>query len=83
MSFLYIQGVRTEVLQLANLEEGDYTFTLKVTDTAGQSDTAHVRVFVKAGGHCIPLLTTACEANRGLCDHFAVIDIYIYSCLFV
>ena len=30
-------------------------------------------------------LATACKANRALCDHFAVIDayIYIYICLFV
>ena len=45
--FVLFQGVRTSVLQLSNLEEGDYTFTLKVTDTAGQTDTADVHVFVK------------------------------------
>ena len=37
------------MLHLENLEEGDYTFTLKVTDVEGQSDTADVHVFVKAG----------------------------------
>ncbi len=46
---LSIQGVRTSVLQLDHLEVGDYTFTLKVTDTAGQSSTADVHVFVKPG----------------------------------
>jgi len=48
--YIYIfQGVRTPVLQLENLEEGDYKFTLKVTDTAGQVDRADVHVFVKPG----------------------------------
>jgi len=40
-------GVRTPYLHLENLEVGDYTFTLKVTDTAGQTNTADVHVFVK------------------------------------
>ncbi len=43
------QGVRTAVLRLQNLEVGDYTFSLKVTDTSGQTSTADVRVFVKPG----------------------------------
>ena len=37
------------MLRLENLEVGDYTFTLKVTDTAGQTSTADVHVFVKPG----------------------------------
>ncbi|CAH1773921.1 unnamed protein product [Owenia fusiformis] len=42
-----ITGVRTPFLHLSNLQVGDYTFTLKVTDTAGQTSTADVTVFVK------------------------------------
>ncbi|CAG2204325.1 Dyslexia-associated protein KIAA0319-like protein,Dyslexia-associated protein KIAA0319 homolog,Dyslexia-associated protein KIAA0319 [Mytilus edulis] len=40
-------GVRTEFLHLSNLQEGDYTFTLKVTDAAKQTSSAEVHVFVK------------------------------------
>lgn len=40
-------GTRSPLLHLENLEEGDYTFTLKVTDTSGQTSTADVHVFVK------------------------------------
>ena len=43
------QGSVTPVLHLENLEVGDYTFTLKVTDSGGQTATADVHVFVKAG----------------------------------
>ena len=42
-----LQGVRTAFLHLENLEVGDYTFTLKVTDTLKQVSTADVHVFVK------------------------------------
>ncbi|XP_013408789.1 dyslexia-associated protein KIAA0319-like protein isoform X2 [Lingula anatina] len=54
-----MQGVRTPFLHLSNLQEGDYTFTLKVTDTSGQTDTADVHVFVK------PEHNQAPEANAG------------------
>ena len=43
------QGVRTSILHLDHLQEGDYTFTLKVTDSSGQVSTADVHVFVKPG----------------------------------
>ncbi|KAG7209539.1 hypothetical protein KM043_015619 [Ampulex compressa] len=42
-----MQNTRTPYLQLSNLEEGMYTFVLKVTDTSDQSNTAKVHVFVK------------------------------------
>lgn len=45
----YFQGVRTPFLHLSNLEVGDYTFTLKVSDAAGHTSTADVHVFVKPG----------------------------------
>ena len=44
------------MLHLSNLEVGDYTFTLKVTDLAGQSSTADVHVYVKPGNDAITLL---------------------------
>ncbi|XP_012278957.1 dyslexia-associated protein KIAA0319-like protein [Orussus abietinus] len=42
-----MQNTRTPYLQLSNLEEGMYTFVLKVTDDSDQSSTAEVHVFVK------------------------------------
>ncbi|KAK2183104.1 hypothetical protein NP493_323g02021 [Ridgeia piscesae] len=42
-----MRGVRTPFLHLEHLEAGDYTFTLKVTDTAHQMSSADVHVFVK------------------------------------
>jgi len=46
---MLMQGVRSPFLRLDNLVAGDYTFRLKVTDVAGQENTADVRVFVKPG----------------------------------
>ena len=46
------------MLRLQNLEVGDYTFTLKVTDTARQTSTADVHVFVKPGNWYICILNT-------------------------
>lgn len=42
-----MQNTRTPYLQLSNLEEGMYTFVLKVTDDSEQSSMAEVHVFVK------------------------------------
>ncbi|XP_015434553.1 PREDICTED: dyslexia-associated protein KIAA0319 isoform X2 [Dufourea novaeangliae] len=42
-----MQNTRTPYLQLSNLEEGMYTFVLKVTDDSEQYSTAEVHVFVK------------------------------------
>lgn len=45
--------MRTPILQLSAMQEGDYTFQLTVTDSSGQQDTAHVTVIVQPGkrGH--------------------------------
>jgi len=48
-NWLSLQGVWTPFLHLDNLVVGDYTFRLKVTDAAGQENTADVHVFVKPG----------------------------------
>lgn len=42
-----MQNTRTPYLKLSNLEEGIYTFVLKVEDDSEQSSTAEVHVFVK------------------------------------
>ncbi|KAK3763053.1 hypothetical protein RRG08_014841 [Elysia crispata] len=52
-------GVTSPILHLTNLEAGDYKFTLKVTDSAGQTDTADVRVFVKPQTNKPPVARTA------------------------
>lgn len=49
------QGVRTPILQLSAMQEGDYTFQLTVTDSSGQQDTAQVTVIVQPGW-CLLLL---------------------------
>lgn len=55
-----MQDTRTPHLRLSNLEEGIYTFVLKVTDASNQSNTAKVSVFVKRPSNKPP------EANAGL-----------------
>ncbi|KAG8239891.1 hypothetical protein J437_LFUL019482, partial [Ladona fulva] len=42
-----MQNTRTPFLQLSNLEEGMYTFVLRVWDNSGQNSSAEVHVFVK------------------------------------
>ncbi|XP_075764944.1 dyslexia-associated protein KIAA0319-like protein homolog isoform X3 [Pelodiscus sinensis] len=42
-----MQGVRTPILQLSAMQEGDYTYQLTVTDSAGHQSTAEVTVIVQ------------------------------------
>lgn len=42
-----MQGVRTSTLQLSAMREGDYTYQLTVTDSAGHQSTANVTVIVQ------------------------------------
>ncbi|XP_078056841.1 dyslexia-associated protein KIAA0319-like [Mustelus asterias] len=42
-----MQGVRTPHLQLSAMQEGDYTFQLTVTDSAGQQSSTEVTVIVQ------------------------------------
>uniref|UniRef100_A0A8D2L528 KIAA0319 like n=1 Tax=Varanus komodoensis TaxID=61221 RepID=A0A8D2L528_VARKO len=42
-----MQGVRTSTLQLSAMREGDYTYQLTVTDSAGHQSTAEVTVIVQ------------------------------------
>ncbi|XP_008933404.1 PREDICTED: dyslexia-associated protein KIAA0319 homolog, partial [Merops nubicus] len=50
-----MQGVRTPYLQLSAVQEGDYTFQLTVTDSAGQRSTAQVRLIVQPENNSPPV----------------------------
>ncbi|XP_025091552.1 dyslexia-associated protein KIAA0319-like protein [Pomacea canaliculata] len=67
-------GVRTPCLQLNNLERGDYAFTLKVTDTGGNTNTATVHVFVKQETNRPPEARTAGEITVLLPTESFVLD---------
>ncbi|XP_030074289.1 dyslexia-associated protein KIAA0319-like protein homolog [Microcaecilia unicolor] len=49
-----MQGVRTSILQLSAMQEGDYTFQLTVTDSAGHQATAEVTVIVQPENNKAP-----------------------------
>ncbi|GFO01867.1 dyslexia-associated protein kiaa0319-like protein, partial [Plakobranchus ocellatus] len=67
-------GVRSPVLHLTNLEAGDYKFTLKVTDSSGQTDTADVRVFVKPQTNKPPVASTAGQVHLFLPQESLTLD---------
>lgn len=46
---MLFQGARSPALQLSDLQEGQYTFQLTVTDSSGQQDSDTVSVTVLAG----------------------------------
>uniref|UniRef100_A0A673BM08 PKD domain-containing protein n=1 Tax=Sphaeramia orbicularis TaxID=375764 RepID=A0A673BM08_9TELE len=65
-----MQGVRTPFLQLSSMKEGDYTFQLMVTDTAGQTDTAQVTVIVQPENNKPPVADPGPEKELTLpVDH--------------
>ncbi|XP_029427872.1 dyslexia-associated protein KIAA0319-like protein homolog [Rhinatrema bivittatum] len=49
-----MQGVRTSMLQLSAMQEGDYMFQLTVTDSAGHQATAEVTVIVQPENNKAP-----------------------------
>ncbi|KAK3087314.1 hypothetical protein FSP39_004539 [Pinctada imbricata] len=57
-------GTSTPFLHLSNLQEGDYTFTLKVTDTNDQSSMATVHLFVKPDINTAPKAVTAGKITK-------------------
>jgi hypothetical protein len=69
-----MQDTRTPYLQLSNLEEGMYTFTLKVTDSAGQSSTAQVHVFVKPPTNKPPVAEAGPNITISLPQTWVVLD---------
>ncbi|UYV60199.1 KIAA0319L [Cordylochernes scorpioides] len=61
-----LEGTNTPYLHINQLEVGVYKFVLKVTDTADQSSTAEVHVFVKPESNTPPI------ANAGPEQHIAL-----------
>ncbi|XP_026203627.1 dyslexia-associated protein KIAA0319-like protein homolog [Anabas testudineus] len=61
-----MQGVRTPILQLSAMQEGDYTFQLTVTDSAGQQDTAQVTVIVQPENNKPPVADAGPEKELTL-----------------
>lgn len=57
--------MRTPVLQLSAMQEGDYTYQLIVTDSAGHQSTAEVTVIVQPGKLPSAALATASPGRRG------------------
>ncbi|XP_065326618.1 dyslexia-associated protein KIAA0319-like protein [Pelmatolapia mariae] len=65
-----MQGVRTPILQLSAMQEGDYTFQLTVTDSAGQQDTSQVTVIVQPENNKPPVADAGPEKELTLpMDH--------------
>ncbi|XP_033727341.1 dyslexia-associated protein KIAA0319-like protein isoform X2 [Pecten maximus] len=69
-----MSGVRSVCLTLSNLQEGDYAFTLKVTDTAQQTSSADVNVFVKAEVNKPPVAVTGFRKTVNLPLDYIVLD---------
>ncbi|ENN76928.1 hypothetical protein D910_07061 [Dendroctonus ponderosae] len=69
-----MQNTRTPYLQLSNLQEGVYTFTLKVMDSANQSSTAQVHVFVKPPTNKPPFADAGANTTISLPQTWAVVD---------
>ncbi|XP_029298567.1 dyslexia-associated protein KIAA0319-like protein isoform X2 [Cottoperca gobio] len=61
-----MQGVRTPILQLSVMQEGDYTFQLTVTDSAGQHETAQVTVIVQPENNKPPVADAGPEKELTL-----------------
>eukprot|EP00064_Thunnus_orientalis_P016744 superscaffoldBa00003388_g16815 len=61
-----MQGVRTPILQLSAMQEGDYTFQLTVMDSAGQQDTAQVTVIVQPENNKAPVADAGPEKELTL-----------------
>ncbi|XP_011314056.1 dyslexia-associated protein KIAA0319 isoform X2 [Fopius arisanus] len=69
-----MQNTRTPYLQLSNLEEGMYTFVLKVTDDSEQSSTAEVHVFVKPPTNKPPTADAGGDITIALPDTRAILN---------
>ncbi|XP_030570420.1 dyslexia-associated protein KIAA0319-like protein [Drosophila novamexicana] len=69
-----MQNTRTPYVQLSNLEEGMYTFVLKVTDGSKQSSTAKVHVFVKPPTNSPPTAKAGANVTTSLPINWATLN---------
>ncbi|EDW69797.2 dyslexia-associated protein KIAA0319-like protein [Drosophila virilis] len=69
-----MQNTRTPYVQLSNLEEGMYTFVLKVTDSSKQSSTAKVHVFVKPPTNSPPTAKAGVNVTTSLPINWAILN---------
>uniref|UniRef100_T1GY78 PKD/Chitinase domain-containing protein n=1 Tax=Megaselia scalaris TaxID=36166 RepID=T1GY78_MEGSC len=69
-----MQNTRTPYLQLSNLEEGMYTFMLKVTDGSGQTGTSSVHVFVKPPTNQPPIAKAGSNSTINLPQSYVKLD---------
>ena len=69
-----LQETNSPFLRLSNLKEGMYTFQLKVTDTADQTDSVAVRVFVKTPTIDLPVVNAGPNITITLPERTAVLN---------
>ncbi|CAG0897405.1 unnamed protein product [Darwinula stevensoni] len=69
-----MQETNSPFLRLSNLKEGMYTFQLKVTDTADQTDSVTVRVFVKTPANDLPVVNTGPNITITLPERTAILN---------
>uniref|UniRef100_A0A0A9XPA1 PKD/Chitinase domain-containing protein n=8 Tax=Lygus hesperus TaxID=30085 RepID=A0A0A9XPA1_LYGHE len=69
-----MQNTRTPYLELSHLEEGMYTFVLKVTDNSGQSSSSDVHVFVKPPTNKPPIAHAGSNVSIALPQTWVVLN---------
>lgn len=69
-----MQNTRTPYPRLSNLEEGIYTFVLKVTDASNQSNTAKVSVFVKQPSNKPPVANAGLNQTISLPQNWVILN---------
>lgn len=69
-----MQNTRTPFLELSHLEEGLYTFELKVTDAKGQNSSSMVHVFVKPPTNLPPAARAGKNVTINLPVNFALLN---------
>lgn len=69
-----MQNTRTPYLELSHLEEGIYTFELKVTDAKGQNSSSKVHVFVKPPTNLPPVARAGKNITISLPDTWTLLS---------
>ena len=69
-----ISGARSQFLTVSNLVQGQYSFVLKVTDEAGQSDEDDVKVYVKPPTNLPPVVNAGPDQTLSLPLPFLTLD---------